>query len=286
MSFRRRVCATTTLIALLAFAPPVRARPYRLITTRTPLTLEAGHFELGARYQGLLEGDGTLAGGLTPADFHQIAGTLRIGVTDWLELETEVSAIIFHELGHDSASIDPGDVKVAAQVRLLHEGVHTLGIYLGVTLPTGPADVDVLPPFFADGTLDVEGLLLYEIRPARPVRLVMDAGWVHDGTRVRGHGLPDFDVPDAFRYDAAVAIHAGSRLLVLLEVNGRYYTDKVITPVWTDNQHIVEVSPGLRLELVPRLVLEAGAGIAVTDAARAIYRVRAQAGLTYEIAVF
>jgi hypothetical protein len=272
------------VLALVVLAQAnARAHPYRLITARSARQTAPGDFELGLRYQGLLDGDGL--GGLEPEGFHQVAASLRVGVVDRLELEAEASFIVFHDAGSRSASVEPGDVKLGAQVQLLRAGPSLLGIYLGFTLPTGPSDIDVLPPFFADGTFDFEGLLLYEAAPGGgPVRLVFDAGYIVDGTRERPE-LPggSFDVPNAFRYDAAIAVSATPRLQLSLELNGRYYSDPVITPVWRDDQHILEVTPGLRFEPSPGFVLEAGAGIALNDDTRRIYKVRALAGLTYEL---
>jgi hypothetical protein len=84
----------------------------------------------------------------------------------------------------------------------------------------------------------------------------------------------------------ALAVHLGHRVLASLELNGREYFDRVLTPFWVDNQHILELTPGLRLEITPRLVLEAGVGIGLTPATRDIYAVRAVAGLTYEFSLY
>src|SRR5262249_28021064 len=238
------------------------------------------------RYQGLFAGDGP--GNFDPREFHQIAGTLRLGILDQLELELEASAIVFHDDLSPGApvKVDVGDVAAGLQARILESGPSLLGLFVGLTLPTGPSEIDVLPPFFADGTLDVTVLLLYELAPrGAPVRLVLDAGFEHDGTRARGSRV-SFDVPDAFRYDLGLAVHIGWRLLASMEINGRWYTDRVIAPAWNDNQHILEATPGLRFEITPRLVLEAGAGIALNDDTRRIFKLRAQVGLTYQFPLF
>ena len=60
------------------------------------------------------------------------------------------------------------------------------------------------------------------------------------------------------------------------------FFDKVITPVWVDNQHLIEVIPGVRFEAIPRLVFEAGLGISVTPQLREIHQFRLLLGATYE----
>src|SRR5262245_50486478 len=191
----------TVLIVLAALGGVAQARPFRLINARTPRTSAGGDLEIGLRYQGMLAGDGD---GFDPRDFHQLAATLRWGIIDTLELEFEASAIIFHDDRNPGpVEVDPGDLKLDLQARIVDHGPALLGIFFGLTFPTGPSDVDVLPPFFADGTLDVQGLLLFELAPrGAPVRLVFDAGYEANGTRHRP-GRGDFDVPDDFRYDVA-----------------------------------------------------------------------------------
>jgi hypothetical protein len=253
------------------------------MTARTPRQPEAGEFELGARYQGLFAGSGL---GFDPEHYDQLAASLRWGIVDWLELETEGSFIVFHDIADGgSTKVDFGDVRLAVQTRILRSGPHLLGIYTGLTLPTGPSNIDVLPPFFADGTLDFEGLVLYELAPIDSLRLIANLGWISQGTRTRAPA-PSFDVPDALRYDLALALNLGSSVQLSLELNGRYHTDKKITPVWLDNQHILELTPGVRIEMTPRLVLEAGAGFAMNDDTRRIYKVRALVGLTYEFSLY
>jgi hypothetical protein len=273
---------TRMLCLLLLVAAPASAlaKPYRLIQARAGHQTGAGDLELGLRYDGLLDGDGVP--GFHEEDFHQIAFSLRWGVLDRLELEAQASVIVWHEPGKPSADVDPGDVKLGAQVQIIREWPHILAGYFGLTLPTAPSN-PALPPQFADGTLDFEALLIYELAPGGgPVRLVFDAGWQFLGK----YKDIDWDVPDAFRYDAALAIAAGSRVQLSLELNGRYHTDRVLTPVWTDNQHILELTPGLRIEITPRWVFEGGAGIALNDDTRSMYRVHVLAGVTYEFPIY
>ena len=52
--------------------------------------------------------------------------------------------------------------------------------------------------------------------------------------------------------------------------------------MWTNNQHLIEIIPGARFEIIPRLVLEAGIGIAVTPWLRELYQLRLLLGVTYE----
>jgi hypothetical protein len=250
------------------------------MTARAGKQARGGDLELGLRYQGLFDGDG-IAGAPVPDAFHQIAFTLRWGVLDRLELEAEASAIVWHQLGTPSADVDPGDIKLAGQVQLVRSAPHILAAYLGLTFPTAPSNPS-LPPQFADGTWDVEGLLVYELDPIRVVRFIVDAGWQSLGK----YKDIDFDVPDAFRYDVAVALHPVARLQLSLELNGRYHTDRVLTPVWRDNQHILELTPGVRLELTPRWIFEGGAGIALNQDTRSMYKVRLLAGVTYEFSIY
>src|SRR5262249_2045973 len=211
-------------------------KPYRLITARAGKQARGGDLELGLRYMGLIDGDGI------PDSFHQIAFTMRWGVFDRLELEAEASVIVWHEVGSRSADVDPGDIKLAGQAQLVHSSPHILATYLGFTFPTAPSN-PVLPPNFADGTFDIEALLIYELDPPHaPVRLIFDAGWESLGKYKQGDCGCDFDVPDAFRYDAAVAIHAGWRVQFSLELNGRHHTDRPITPYWTATHPIPQLT--------------------------------------------
>ena len=53
-------------------------------------------------------------------------------------------------------------------------------------------------------------------------------------------------------------------------------------PRHRDAQHLVEVIPGARFEILPRLVIEAALGIAVTRHLWEIHQFRPLLGLTYE----
>ena len=265
---------------LVFFAAPAFAEPYRLIQARSGHQARGGNLELGLKYQGLLAGDDY------PDAFHQLAFSLRLGVIDRLEIETEASLIIWHDdVGDPShVQVDPGDIKLAGQVQLVREHPHILATYLGFTFPTAPSNA-ALPPQFADGTFDIEALMIYELDASRFFRLIFNVGWeflgkYHDGPN------KNVDVPDAFRYDAAIALHPTSRLQLSLELNGRYHTERAITPVWVNNQSILELTPGLRFEITPRWVFEGGAGIALNDDTRAMYKVRVVAGVTYEFPVY
>jgi hypothetical protein len=270
-------------VMLLLFAAPASAEPYRLIQARSGRQARGGNLELGLRYQGLIDGEGD-EGEPIPDNFHQIAFSLRWGVIDRLELEAEASVIVWHQLGDPHADVDPGDIKLGGQVQLLRERPHILATYLNFTFPTAPSNPS-LPPQFADGTFDVEALLIYELDASRFVRLIFNVGWEFLG-HYKDRPYDTFDIPDAFRYDAAIALHPTARLQLSLELNGRYHTDRVITPVWINNQSILELTPGLRIEITPRWVFEGGAGIALNDDTRAMYKVHVLAGVTYEFPVY
>lgn len=291
MRFRAITIGTfVSTIALLALCHrPANARPYRLLVTRSPASTGAGNLETGLRYQGLFAGSGREIAGqpaVDPHNMHQISASLRWGVIQQLELGFELSGIIFHDPTSDTLDIAFGDVIATLQGRLLRSKHHRLGLFLGFALPTGPSDVDVLPPFWADGTFDITALLLYELAPTRDFRLVFNVGYIHHGTRERGDTLPEFDVPDAFSWDVGAAVHFGRRLLGFAEISGRHYFRDEITPVWLDNANIVELRPGLRIETIPRLVLELGVGVALTSGTQEIFIFRALAGLTYEAALY
>jgi hypothetical protein len=270
-------------LALTFSAAAAEARPYRVIVTRTPRTTGEGNFEIGARYQGLFLGEGL---GFDPGEFHQLAATLRWGIIDGLELDAEGSVILFQDPADPNVFIaTAGDVRVAMQARVLRVGASILGVFAGLTAPTGPSEIDTLPPFFADGTLDGEILALYELAPTGALRILLDGGYVFQGTRDRG-GLGDFDVPDALKYDVAASFAIGRYMQASLELNGRHYFDDAISPVWVQNADIIEVTPGFRVEVTPGLVFEAGAGIGLNDDTQAIYKLRIHAGLTYEFSAY
>lgn len=265
-------------LALAVSALSAEARPYRAFNTRTPRSTQGGNLEIGMRYQGLLLGEGN--GIVDPWDFHQLAATLRWGIVDALELDLEAGGLLFqNEAGDLEGAL--GDVRLAAQVQLVRSPTARLGLLGGATFPTGPSAEDILPPHFHDGTLDAEGLLLLELSPGRTFRLLLDGGYLFQGARDRG-GQGDFNGPDALRYDLALGLHLGERLLLLLELNGRHYLDPQITPVWVDNQDILELSPGLRVETSPGWVFEVGGGFFLNEDSTEIHRFRVQAGFTYE----
>jgi hypothetical protein len=283
----RRLIAVQMLL-IGALPSEAHARPYRVVNAHGPSSTGGGNLELGLRYQGFFVGQGRdhpTLGHLEPGSFNQLAGTVRWGIIDPLELGLEASAIFFHDLDSEDVEVAAGDLIVSLQGRVLKTRHHLLGLFAGLTVPTGPSDVDSLPPFWADGTLDVEALLLYELA-LQPFRLIVDAGYVHAGTRDPTGGGLVFDVPDAFRWDLAGALHLGRRFLVCLELHGRHYFRADVTPFWVDNQHLLELIPGVRVELVPRLVLEAALGFALTRAAREMFILRAQAGFTYEFNLY
>ena len=287
---RRRLLATSLLLWVSLGGPLVWARPYRVLVTRTPRSTSGGNVELGARYQGLFAGRGhTVVPGqppIEPRSFHQIGATFRWGIFDRLELGFEAAAILFHRAGSGDVEVAGGEVAATLHGRLLNTRNHLLGVFAGFTFPTGPSDVDILPPFWADGTFDVDVLLLYELSLPHSVRLMVDVGYAHHGTRDPAGAVPSFDIPDALRWDFAVAFHVGRQVLLSLELNARHYFDPELTPLWTNNQHILSLMPDLRVELAPQLVLEAGVGFGLTSATREIFVVRILTGLTYELSLY
>ena len=269
------------IISILLLAVlDAEARPYRALHARTPRATSAGKLELGLRYDGLLLGTGR---SFDPGNFHQLAGTVRWGAMDVLELELEVPGILFPDtVSSPNSELAFGDVRLAAQLSLVREGPARMGFYFGLAAPTGPDANDLLPPFFHDGNLDLEGLLLLEIAPGETFRFIGDVGFQRHGNRNRGD-LEDFNVPNAIRYDLALGINLGPHSLLLLELSGRHFIFPEITPLWVDNDDIVELAPGFRLETSPGLVLELGAGFAVVRATESIYQYRVLAGFTYEL---
>jgi hypothetical protein len=239
---------------------------------------------MGLRYQALFAGEGRAH--IEPRSVHQLAGTLRWGIIPQLELGFEGSLIIFHQANSDDAEVAAGDIGISLLGRFLHTRHHLLGVYLSLDFPTGPSDVDILPPFWADGTWDFQALLLYELAITPNIRLVLDMGYVHHGTRDPAGALPTFDVPDAFRWDLGSAFHIGRDVLLFLELHGRHYFQEDLTPFWVDNQHLLAVAPGVRIETIPQLVLEIGLGFGLTREAREIYLVRLLVGLTYEFNIY
>ncbi|MBW2735578.1 MAG: hypothetical protein JRH20_24600 [Deltaproteobacteria bacterium] len=277
--------ATLTMATL--WAHPAHARPYRMLVTRTPLSTAGGKVELGFRHQALWLGEGpSSATTVDPGSFHHLGATLRLGIIDALELGFKASAILYRNQADDTLEIAAGDVVVALQGRILHTQHHRLGLAASVTFPTGPSHVDVLPPFWADGTWDVEALLLYEAELSRRLRIVANLGYAHHGSRERPTAPTSFDVPDALRWDLGFAFHFGSSTLLFMEFSGRHYLREDLTPVWTDNQHLIALRPGIRVEVVPRFVIEVGVGVALTNDAREMFLLRTLLGFTYEFAAY
>ena len=274
------------LLALGLGIGSAEARPYRVLVAHTPRSTSAGKVELGLRHQGLWAGEGTdtTSASASPGNFHQVSASLRVGLFDRFELGFEGSALFYHSSESAPLEVAAGDLLLTSQARLLETKLHQLGLLLRVTFPTGPSAIDVLPPFWSDGTWDVEGLLLYEARLAPSLRMVLNLGYQHHGQRQRDPQAP-FDVPDALRWDLALVVHAGRDSLLFCELSGRHYLRRDITPLWGDNNHLIGLRPGFRLELSAGFVLEFGLGIALTRDARQIFLLRSLAGFTYEFRV-
>lgn len=269
------------LLPLVLMPLLANARPYRAMITRTAETTQKNHVEVGARYQGFWFGSGRL-GVPRASTWHQVAAHARWGIIDGLELETQLEALIDFAPQSPPAQAYFGDIPIGLQWTFLERPKFALGVFARVTIPTGPGNIDVLPPTLSDGTLDVEGTFLAEIRPTSSFRLMFNVGFVYMGTRSRAPNAA-FDVPEAIKYGVAGTLNVGRRFLFALEVVGHSFFRPDITPVWTDNQHLVEVIPGARFEIVPRLVLEAALGIAVTRHLWEIHQFRPLLGLTYEL---
>lgn len=164
-----------------------------------------------------------------------------------------------------------------------------LGVFCQLTIPVGASNFerlplglqDRIPPSLSDGTWGAEGTLILELRLTQNFRIMANVGYLFNGVRLRP-GAGAFDVPDALRYDVAATVNLGERWLLGVELAGRSYFSPVITPVWTNNAHQLEVLPLMRVEIVPNFVLEAALGIGLTRDLGSIYRVRALLGFTYE----
>jgi len=257
-----------------------QARPYRAMVTRTAETGRGSTLEVGARYQGFLWGFGRPAGAVLSVPYHQIAGHARWTIVDNLELETQLELLVQKLPLSPDIRVFLGDIPIGLQWTFYEGQKVSLGVWARATIPTGPSNIDIIPPTLSDGTFDVEGTFLVEVRFTRKVRLLANAGFMHHGVRDRAG--PDFDVPEAIRYDVALVGNLGERFLIALELSGRSFFQRQITPVWDDNQHLVEVVPGFRWEIVPKLVLEAALGIGITRDVREIYFLHPLVGLTYE----
>lgn len=277
----------TLLLAVLIAAVPVAAgaRPFRAMVTRTAGTTNPASIELGLRYQGFLAGSG-----LEALPYHQLSLGVRAGLLPGLEINAYGDFMLLGWPGSALFEGYLGDVPVGIQWTFLDTKVFALGIWARVTLPLGASSFEALPsaltdripPSISDATWDGEGTLVAELRPTRAFRLMLNVGYLYYGARSRGPD-PDFEIPDAIRYDLAATLNVTEFLLIGVEATGRSYLDRQITPAWTDNQHQIELIPHIRLETIPNLVLEAALGVAVTRDLREIYLLRALLGFTYEL---
>ena len=266
-------------VVLLLIPTAALARPYRAMVTRTAETTPGGNVEVGLRYQGFVFGGGRF-GVLFPSSYHQLAAHARWGIIDHLELDVSIEALVnFSPLG--PADIFFGDIPIGLQWTFIDKSKFALGVFGRVTLPTGPSQIDSIPPMLSDGTIDVEGMLIGEFRPVPQFRLMFNVGAAYLGVRNR-YPRPNFEVPPAIKYGVAGTYNIGKKLLLALEILGESFFRPVITPYWDNNQHLLEVIPGIRFEPIPHLVLEAALGIAVTPQLREIHQFRPLLGLTYE----
>jgi len=266
------------VIALLLLAAPLAApaRPFRAMVTRTAETTGRTSLELGLRWQGFFAGRGLFA-----LPYDELSPGLRFGIGKGLELDVGVDFLLLDLPGTPGFRAYLGEVPLGLQWTFLESRFGALGVYLGGAVPLGPGDIDIIPPSLPDGALDLEGTLIAELRPARWLRFMFNAGYLFHGTRAISPGV-EFDVPDALRYDAAATVNLGEWVLLGVELVGLYYLRPEITPAWTDNANQVEVLPHARFEVAPRFVIEAALGFALTPGLMDIYRVRGLLGFTYE----
>lgn len=262
-------------VAALLAASTVYAKPYRVMVTRTAESVKGGNLELGLRYQGFF----SLATDVLP--YQQLSPSVRLGIFDNLEFNMYLEVLALGLPGQSTFAIAFGDIPLALQWTFLKTQPFALGVYVRGTIPTGPSTFDFVHPGLSDGTWDGEGTLVAELRPTKDLRFMLNAGYLYHGTRDRG-ALPDFDVPEAVQAGVAGAFNLDRLTLIGLEVVARYYLQPAITPVWTNNDLQVEVIPVVRREVLPGLVLEAVAGVAVTPDLRSIYQFRGLLGFTYE----
>ncbi len=267
------------LLLLCAVATSAGAKPYRAMVTQTAETTPGGHVEVGARYQGFILGAGR--SGVSASNWHQVAGSARWGIIDHLELDLQLEALIDWSPG-GLARAYFGDIPLAVHWTFFDRPKFAFGVYGRVTFPTGPGHIDVLPPMLSDGTWDAELTMIAEVRPSPWFRLMFNAGFLYHHVRNRGPSQPSFDVPEAIRWGVAGTFNLGKRWLFSLEALGLHFFRADLTPVWVNNQHLIEVIPGVRFEAVPRLVFEAGLGISVTPWLREIWQFRPLAGVTFE----
>ncbi|HYO56348.1 hypothetical protein [Archangium sp.] len=271
-----RLSTLSLAAAVCLLSPAAWAKPYRAMVTRTAETTRSGNLELGLRYQGFfaLDSDKSLP-------YHQLSPSIRWGILDNLEANVYFELLGLGMPGEDAFQLAFGDIPLGLQWTFLETRLFALAAYGRVTFPTGPSDQDAIPPSLSDGTWDYEGTLVGELRVSKNLRFMINTSYLHQGTRDRG-ALADFDVPDAVQVGLAGTYNLSEATLVGLEVIGRLYFERAITPVWTDNAKQVEIIPVVRHEVFPGLVLEAVAGIAVTPDLSNIYRFRALLGGTYE----
>jgi hypothetical protein len=274
MNVRRSLLALTSALCLLSST--AGAKPYRAMVTRTAAVTQPGNLEVGLRYQGFFSVDSDRA-----LPYHQVSPSIRWGIVDNVEANVYFEVLGLGTPGERDFHVAFGDIPLGLQWTFLEAGPLALGAYGRVTFPTGPSDQDAVQPLLSDGTWDVEGTVIAELRVSKDLRFMLNPSYLHQGTRVRA-GRPDFDVPDALQLSVAGTYNLDNSTLVGLEVIGRRYFSPVITPVWTNNANQVEIIPVVRRELFPGLVLEAVAGIAVTPDLSDIYRFRVLLGGTYE----
>jgi hypothetical protein len=266
------------LVLLLVALPVIAsAKPYRAMVTHTAATTPGGHVEVGARYQGFFLGVGR--SGVNASNWHQVAASARWGIIDHLELDLQLEALVDWSPG-GRANAYFGDIPLAIHWTFLDRPKFAFGVFGRVTFPTGPSNIDVLPPMLSDGTWDGELTLIGEVRPSPWFRLMANVGFLYHHIRNRPAG--QFDVPEAIRWGVAGTFNLGKQWLLSLEALGLHFFRADITPVWTNNQHLVEIIPGVRFEIIARLVLEAGVGISVTPQLRELWQLRPLIGLTYE----
>ena len=279
----------TCKLSLLLFAlwlsvlPEAEARPFRAMVTRTAETTGPQHLELGLRYQGFFAGD------LNSVGYSQLSPGVRFGIVERLELNLSLDLMLIHQPAARQLSVYVGDVPIGLQFTFVDTQVFALGIYGRLTIPAGASlfqrlSVDLqdrIPPSLSDGTWDAEGTLIAEVRISKKFTLMANAGYLFNGVRQQS-GSGSFDVPDAILYNFAATLNVGERVLLGVEMTGRSYFDRVITPVWRNNAHQIEVLPHARFEVVPNLVLEVAVGIGLTRDLGEIYRLRLLLGFTYE----
>ncbi len=266
----------------VSIVPLASARPFRAMVTRTAVTTGPQNLELGLRYQGFFAGD------LNSVGYSQLSPGVRFGIVDRLELNLYLDLMLIHQPS-PGFNVYVGDVPVGLQFTFVDTRPFALGIWGRLTIPAGSSlfqrlSVDLqdrIPPSLSDGTWDGEATLIAEFRISQDFRLMANVGYLLNGVRQRS-GNGSFDIPDAVLYNFAATLNVGERVLLGVEMTGRSYFDRVITPVWTNNAHQIEVLPHARFEVVPNLVLEVAVGLGLTRDLGEIYRLRLLLGFTYE----